>query len=557
MKKLILLFVLLLSSPCFSADPVICFTDLIDGPKTGWNGSAAKGCAVTVWGRNFGTERGANYVTVCSTALTNASDYAEWGVTENNAVGLERITFWTNSSCATGAGEIKVTVGGVDTSTAPFYARETGNIYFVDKTNGDNGYNGEYDSFQSESIGPFETLSYAKQQLSGGEIVYVRSGTYITEDQYGSVLFIGPTRGGSVNNHTAFVGYPAEIPVINTITNSLASCVRNSYDGAGYIVLAKFKFFPYSAGVRYNYSYTGYYRMVGIEIDGQGIYPAFQSQIGAIGTDCISDVDILGCSVYGWGYNKFDHGIYVGSFSSTQNTDNYDIGWNEFYDLGTDVSGIYIHPKDSDSTTPQKFADEIDIHDNICYSLEHAGIHLNSRVEDIRLYNNIVYDCGSSLGRGAISFTVSNDTVSDILVYNNTVYSAANSSVLIVGAYSNVTMKNNIIYSLSNTSYISTTITSSSDYDLWFGTTTTPAWATNAVESDPDFVSQNNANFHLLDGSPAINTGTDTVSGVVTLDFEGLDRADGGFSIGVYESSGTASGEENPRDAFQGSFMAW
>ncbi|MDO8748641.1 MAG: right-handed parallel beta-helix repeat-containing protein, partial [Candidatus Omnitrophota bacterium] len=98
----------------FAVSPTLYFSDLIDGPKTGWNGSATKGAAVTIWGKNFGYTRGSlNYVTVGGVNLTADSDYAEWGVTTNNARGMERITFWLKNNCVDGAGTISVTVDGV------------------------------------------------------------------------------------------------------------------------------------------------------------------------------------------------------------------------------------------------------------------------------------------------------------------------------------------------------------------------------------------------------------------------------------------------------------
>jgi hypothetical protein len=54
----------------FSAAPVLFFSDLTWGPKTGWEGSQTKGAAVTIWGKNFGSTRGSNYVTVNGAQIT-------------------------------------------------------------------------------------------------------------------------------------------------------------------------------------------------------------------------------------------------------------------------------------------------------------------------------------------------------------------------------------------------------------------------------------------------------------------------------------------------------
>ena len=76
-----LIFVLFLFPAISHAAPKLFFSDLDSGPKTGWEGSATKGAAVTVWGTGFGTTRGSSTVTVNGAQLTSASDYAEWGTT--------------------------------------------------------------------------------------------------------------------------------------------------------------------------------------------------------------------------------------------------------------------------------------------------------------------------------------------------------------------------------------------------------------------------------------------------------------------------------------------
>lgn len=63
MKKY-LAILLLLAGTAFAANPVLFFSDLDWGPNSGWEGSATKGAAITVWGKNFGATRGASYVTV-------------------------------------------------------------------------------------------------------------------------------------------------------------------------------------------------------------------------------------------------------------------------------------------------------------------------------------------------------------------------------------------------------------------------------------------------------------------------------------------------------------
>ena len=82
MKKSFIILTLFLISWSFSAiaaSPVIYFSDLTDGPTSGWEGSSTKGAAVTIWGLNFGTLRGTSYITCGGINLMNNGDYAEWG----------------------------------------------------------------------------------------------------------------------------------------------------------------------------------------------------------------------------------------------------------------------------------------------------------------------------------------------------------------------------------------------------------------------------------------------------------------------------------------------
>ena len=210
-------------SLAFAAAPTLYFSDLTDGPKTGWNGSATQGAAVTIWGKNFGSSRGTSHVTVGGVNLTNGSDYAEWGVSTNNARGMERITFWLNNNCANGAGIISVTVGGVTSNTAPFYVRTTGNIRFVDHTNGLNTNNGQADT------AAWKTLGKARTSMIGGDIVYIRAGTYDEIDADNRLLLLTRGIAGSNNNYTAFIGYPGELPVLDAIPTRVGFAVRNNF----------------------------------------------------------------------------------------------------------------------------------------------------------------------------------------------------------------------------------------------------------------------------------------------------------------------------------------
>jgi hypothetical protein len=541
------MLLLCVTASAFAASPVLFFSDLTDGPKTGWEGSAAKGAAVTIWGKNFGSSRGTGYVTVGGVNLTNDSDYAEWGATANNARGLERVTFYLNSNCANGAETISVTVGGVTSNALSFYVRTSGNIRFVDHTNGSNSYNGQYTAHGSGSNGPWQTLPYARAQLSNSDILYVRSGTYTEADSYNSNLFVNGATAGTANAMTAFVGYPGEWPILDHhIIGTGYPCIRNNgqYEGdAHHIVFSKMICYPTGGAVGVGASLGGYFRIVNIIATGQ--YQSGSTWSGCINTMNESHIKILGCIISNWGIDKFDHAVYWSCDSNNPNliTTDLEAGWNEIHDLGPETSGIYSHPVDSGGTG---YADEVYIHDNLVYNLSHAGIFISSRHQNVYIYNNIVRNCGSTAyGRCSVYIACHQTPTSNVRLHNNTIYAITGDRAIGYGGggvdtYDNVTAKNNIIYTTSGTSYVGIDSlehgTQTSDYDLYYGNGASPGWATHALNSDPQLFNIATYDFHLKDTSPAKDAGTSAVSAIVTRDYDGVARPQStGFDIGGYE----------------------
>lgn len=205
-----------------AAAPAIFFSDMTDGPTTGFNGSAAQGAAISVWGHNLGASRGSSTLTVGGVTLSSDGDFAEWGATANPTVarGLQRITFYLNSSMLTSGAApnttIKVTVGGVSSSTIPFHCRALGanHIYFVSPS-GNDAANG------TSTATPWRTGKKLRTTLVAGDIAYLRGGTYTdVDDNYSTV------RGGwisiwsqSINSGTAYnsigvIAYPGELAQI-------------------------------------------------------------------------------------------------------------------------------------------------------------------------------------------------------------------------------------------------------------------------------------------------------------------------------------------------------
>jgi hypothetical protein len=208
--------------------PTLFFSDLIWGPKTGWENSSTKGAAVTIWGKNLGSPSASSKITVNGADIisTNSTYIAEWG-TISPARNLERITFWLNNTCADGAGTITVTVNGVISNALPFTVT-SGTIYFISVSAGNNSNNGRYATAQGSPNGPFRDLYMFNPGLDsshsagsrnpsgdGQYIVYVRGGTYTTQDVDDAMIALRGPYGGTTRQK-ALIGYPGETPVINT-----------------------------------------------------------------------------------------------------------------------------------------------------------------------------------------------------------------------------------------------------------------------------------------------------------------------------------------------------
>ncbi len=318
-----------------AATPVLFFSDLESGPKTGWEGSSTKGAAVTIWGENLGTgPRADSYVTVNGAIIT---EYAEWGENLGPARNLDRITFWLNSNCRDGAGTITVTVNGVTSNSLPFTIAPA-KIYFISVTDGNNSYNGLYSTYQGGNNGPFRDIKMFNPGLNPSRdteayICYVRGGTYTTLDVDSTFVALrGPY--GAENRRKALVAYPGEKPILNA---SAAS--RGVIWNAKYSPYGRNSYFTYSKLTVVGGSNAGTYAI--------GFWGDYNRAIGNHFKDLLAEawsgvvmVDNSQYSrIYGnyfehCGYDSYKHNIYIKThkdyISGDKGAEYTYVGWNEF-----------------------------------------------------------------------------------------------------------------------------------------------------------------------------------------------------------------------------------
>ena len=161
------------------------------------------------------------------------------------------------------------------------------------------------------------------------------------------------------------------------------------------------------------------------------------------------------------------------------------------------------------------------VYNNLLWS-NGDGIRVDYGAQNTRLYNNTIYGTTNEGGWGGISNGSDPLTVTPpvaTIIANNLVMLSATRGIRNTSPALAI-ISNNLIYQ-SRLSDL---------YDV-AGTATTTA---NLIGQNPQFVNVAANNFHLLDSSPAINTGL--LVATVSTDFEGTTRPQGpGYDIGAYE----------------------
>ena len=237
-------------------------------------------------------------------------------------------------------------------------------------------------------------------------------------------------------------------------------------------------------------------------------------------------------------------------------------------------------------------ADHPIIRNNICHHNNANGIHMNGDesmggdglITDARVEGNIIYENGAGGGSG-----INCDGVAESVIFNNLLYMNHSSGISLykidasAGSYHNLIFNNTIInaddarWCLNiNTESTGDTVYNNIFYNFhpWRGSISIDASSTagffsdynividrlsndggNSVLSlsewqdlgydlhsqladplDSIFIDWQNGDYHLCDGSQAIDTGTDQVAGVVLYDLDSIPRPQGiGFDIGAYE----------------------
>ncbi|HSE43002.1 MAG TPA: choice-of-anchor Q domain-containing protein [Acidobacteriota bacterium] len=507
----------------YASDPVLFFTDITSGPRTG--GKDNLGAFISIYGEGFGAQRGRSIVTIGGKKVAR---YVTWG--ENNGVArdLDMIVVQPGRNVRTG--NIVVKVNGKRSNPLPFTVR-TGKIYFVikDAPNASDTNRGTYAE-------PFETPYRRSGEMKAGDIVYIKGGTFDTLDprypgwDCAICFFLDNDPNGTANSPVAWIGYPGDPPVIGAPSPMRRSLFVD--DTIQHYVFANIEFTHYGAPLELR---GDFHRIIG-NYAHDGIY----SNSGTIG--------ISGNSAHYKIYGNYLHnngepgdklngsGFYLQGFGTN---DDIDFGWNHIqHQRGARAIQVYGHLNGD-------FVDHIQIHDNLLSDSELNNIVLGGSDSNtnilgtVNVYNNII------IGGGDPGLRI-NDPNGTVIIQNNVLYNngtpganGSNAQLYVERAgVGKITFRDNIVYAVAPQTYVLIEAPAGSavlntNNNLYFNAGQCPDFELNCINANPLFVNPSNLDFHLQSQSPAINTGANT--GIIR-DFAGLSRPqEGAYDIGAFE----------------------
>jgi hypothetical protein len=400
--------------------------------------------------------------------------------------------------------------------------------YFVSKVDGNDSYNGLYDTFQGSLDGPKATIQGGLNALtSAGDILEILAGKYV---EY--LDLSGIPSGTSWDNATtirARSGDSVEVEPPFTAVSKNGTLIGNNTIGPSWVIIDGIEFdgrYVNAANVKIN-DPSHHIRIQNCEIhhgateagllgpdDGVPYSPLLPTNAGGQGILDTSDAsagfnEAINCHIHHNGWNpQFDHGLYIygNDFLCQGNIIEYNRG-----------TGGQFRKTGASTFRPRVIGNIFRFNGDRTWSnLKNACI-LNTT--DGYCINNISY---KNAGVG-----ISDDNYDGTRVYNNTCWGNGEEGIHLGGnGGGDYICKNNIAYANCEVSGSQQILDESTPASVVSNNTTT----------NPNFADPNNGDFHISTGSAAENAGVNLISEGVTDDFDGVTRpASGAFDNGAYE----------------------
>jgi hypothetical protein len=587
--RLALLFLL---GTSIDAAPRIVYSSAKSGPNLGWAGSATQGAAITLWGTGFGIMRGTSFVTLAGVNLTSDASYAEWGATTDpkTAKGFQRITFWLNSGMPQGLTTISVTVGGTSSNALPFTIDNTGGIRFIDETNGDDSWDGEYpDHSLGATHGPWKTvfLYSLRDGTTVGTFFYMRGGTYQNifdlSSGHPSLVYIGyfeqsgatcakagdltpcgctifyPTIDGTDALRYTVTSYPGEVATwqdteifIKSSYWTLANFRLSGTEAGGASISMGDEWSMCTTCQRHSVGLN----VVGLEFSGY-MHHAIEDAYGDNFQIVANYANVH--PIEGGGYdNTTSYPFYLSSGDNRLVADNEIHGGSMYsihnYDEGRceDNGGVSVNRRMLNQTFDSNWFDETQ--DSVTPVEIRAGILTGTHLDqtdgntytNTTIRNNVFFSRDGNASAGAIMlYSEGTATYNGVHVYNNTFAGPFPYGTYVVydstSTWKNVDFTNNIYANIGQYEWYTdggeaVSINPTLDHNLMAQAPRIngSGSASNTVVGSPFFTNAANQDFHLQARSPAITAGA-RISSVIRDYDDNARPASGGYSIGAFE----------------------
>lgn len=407
--------------------PTILFSDVPSGPTTGGPGNL--GVPISIFGKNFGTARGASKVTIGGVEVAS---YLAWGEKNANNPWLDMITVQPGPRVT--GGPVVVTVEGVASTADIQFQKSTGRVLYLSPSGSDG-------SGCSESSPCKTVLAALGNKMQPGDTVLVRGGTYSEDEMW---IRDNLKMSGTAARRKTVKAYPGEAPVF-------ANGARGVAIAAHYLTFAGLHFRNgKSIGITDDYNDKA--------AIGRGVWLINNTVIGPIAYEGLashgSDHIIAGnlvrvesstqgtqghCLYASHGdnvkilYNALHgapgYGIHL--FDQVRQKKDYRRTITNFLIEGNVTTGspqrsglLMVMDDGGDWGTYGNYMDNVVVRNNIFAKNNHHGIVLGQFVRNIKIYNNTFYENG----RQGI-FVGEHPAMTGIEIRNNLIYQSANNGV--------------------------------------------------------------------------------------------------------------------------------
>jgi len=526
--------------------PLILYTDLASGPTSG--GENNKGTYLSIFGINFGSTGLGTTVKVYIGGV-EVDNYRYLGASKGRP-DVQQITVQVGSlggAAAAAVLPVMVSVNGVNSNTDQTFMVNPGRILFVDNVNGNdstavvNDITHPYRHVQTSS-----TSAAAFGAMQPGDVIVMRgTGTPWTDLGNGGYFIKFYTKGGSQptgasgTGPVAVIPYPTEDVFIDMangsgVTGGISSVDTQNYSGGNWVTIADLRI---ESG--------GNSGVVNLQI-GSKNWRVVNNEI----TAATATNSALAGGITGNGPNSFWVGNHIHNIAGGSNQENHamyidgDGSYEIAYNLVENVTGgngfqIYV-----DGTNGSNSANNVNLHHNTIHDVSKHGINIaDGSTSNIRVWNNVVYNTSYA----GLRFNTTSLTGAKI--YNNTFYNTNSNGSSSYGPITNdwnltsssLDLENNIFWPSHNAKYwggdsgLPSSVGTNTN-NLWYGGTGSTGDA-HAVSGNPAFVTAG-TDFHLTSASPAVDSGSSTVSSVVTTDYDLTPRpqpSGGQYDVGAYE----------------------